>query len=277
MTDNTKYDSEALEKMKGHLNILEVYPASGQGEGVLTGVPSTFVRTAGCSVGCAFCDTKYSWATKNASANWETLDYLIGHVKLCGLRHIVVTGGEPLQQHLPTLQTFLNMLHTEGYHVTVETSGNFAEYSTIEQQREFLQGISDDVFWSLSPKLPSAYSNQAPLTTEFFDFWIGATKNRQFKLVFSSVSEITEWMPKFLLVSASRYLQNHVVFQPVTPSYHKSLTEGSQKIVLLDLWRAGQEEVMRILQLDAEGLYDKFTFMVRPQTHYFLYDRKRLV
>ena len=32
-----------------------------QGEGATAGVPAVFARLQGCSVGCEWCDTKYSW------------------------------------------------------------------------------------------------------------------------------------------------------------------------------------------------------------------------
>lgn len=32
-----------------------------QGEATFTGMPSLFIRTQGCDVGCGFCDTKFTW------------------------------------------------------------------------------------------------------------------------------------------------------------------------------------------------------------------------
>ncbi len=43
------------------MRIAEIYK-SVQGEGFLTGVESTFVRTSGCNLRCWYCDTPYtSW------------------------------------------------------------------------------------------------------------------------------------------------------------------------------------------------------------------------
>jgi len=49
-----------LPSSRTSLRIAETF-FSIQGEGPTAGLPAVFVRVQGCSVGCAWCDTKYSW------------------------------------------------------------------------------------------------------------------------------------------------------------------------------------------------------------------------
>ena len=50
-----------------------------QGEGLLTGVPSVFIRTSGCNLRCRWCDTPYtSW---EPTGQRETLEGLMAIVE----------------------------------------------------------------------------------------------------------------------------------------------------------------------------------------------------
>ncbi len=110
-----------------------------QGEGPTAGIPAVFVRLQGCSVGCAWCDTRYSWDP--AGGREVSLDALISEVRAYPCRRVVVTGGEPLES--PLFSPLLTSLHLEGFDVEIETSG------TREPPPEPLRGVQ----WNVSLKL----------------------------------------------------------------------------------------------------------------------------
>lgn len=102
----------------GRLRISEVF-VSRQGEGGLAGTDSFFVRTSGCNLRCWFCDTPYaSWRPENETASVERL---VERAIESGLRHAVITGGEPLLQ--PAVGPLTRALSDAGLHVTIETAG----------------------------------------------------------------------------------------------------------------------------------------------------------
>ncbi len=90
---------------------------SVQGEGLLAGVPSTFVRVSGCNLRCAWCDSpKSSWQPEGTR---QTLDELVAFCAE-GPRHVVVTGGEPLL--FAEAAELTRRLAHAGHHVTIETA-----------------------------------------------------------------------------------------------------------------------------------------------------------
>ena len=87
-----------------------------QGEGKHTGMPAVFLRLAGCSMGCAWCDTKYAFAGGQEMNNLELL-VALSHYPC---KTVVVTGGEPTEQDLPAL---ISVLKSAGHIVHIETNG----------------------------------------------------------------------------------------------------------------------------------------------------------
>ena len=124
------------------MRIAEIY-ASLQGEGMLAGTPSAFVRTSGCNLRCAWCDTPFtSWEPEGDD---RPVAAVLDAVRATGTRHAVVTGGEPLL--LRDTVGLCAALRAEGVHVTVETAGTVLPPG-------FTGGLAD--LFSISPKLASS-------------------------------------------------------------------------------------------------------------------------
>jgi 7-carboxy-7-deazaguanine synthase len=98
------------------VRITEIF-ASIQGESTRVGLPTVFVRLTGCPLRCSWCDTEYAFQ----GGERRDLDDILATIAGLGIRHICVTGGEPLAQKgcLP----LLTALCDAGYSVSLETSG----------------------------------------------------------------------------------------------------------------------------------------------------------
>ena len=75
------------------IQISEIF-YSIQGEGLLAGRPSVFVRLAGCPLRCRWCDTQY--ALNSSAGKKMSIDQIITQVKKYSPPYVVITGGEPL-------------------------------------------------------------------------------------------------------------------------------------------------------------------------------------
>lgn len=90
-----------------------------QGEGKLAGVPSVFIRLAGCPLRCRWCDTKYAWP-EDSGESMEPLE-ILDKISSYQTTFVVITGGEPMVHG--GLGELIRLLHQRDYHLTVETAG----------------------------------------------------------------------------------------------------------------------------------------------------------
>jgi 7-carboxy-7-deazaguanine synthase len=92
-----------------------------QGEGLHAGRSAFFIRLAGCTVGCSWCDTKHSWpVASHPSRPLEQLALVAGEAAAAGAAFVVITGGEPLHHNLDALCAALKPV---GLPLHLETSG----------------------------------------------------------------------------------------------------------------------------------------------------------
>ena len=106
----------------GALAIQEIFYTI-QGEGPFAGVPAVFVRTAGCTLHCMWCDSEFESGINNRLTPVEILSQVRevrgGHLSW-GWPLVVLTGGEPFRQDIRLL---IRTLIAAGYHVQIETAG----------------------------------------------------------------------------------------------------------------------------------------------------------
>ena len=97
------------------MRICEIFD-SIQGEGLTMGLPTTFVRTVGCNLRCAWCDTGYSFDGGDEMSVDDVVK-AVGDARL-----VCLTGGEPmLQEDSPELIRRLTGL---GKRIVLETNGS---------------------------------------------------------------------------------------------------------------------------------------------------------
>ena len=137
------------------MRVVELFH-SIQGEGFLVGVPSVFIRLAGCALRCAWCDTAYAWS--ETSGTTYTVAQLLDEVSRHRARHVVVTGGEPLiemdKRPRQGLHDLVRGLRQRGKHITIETAG-----------LAYVGALECDLM-SISPKLQMHRASDGPTMLE---------------------------------------------------------------------------------------------------------------
>lgn len=173
------------------LPVSEIF-SSIQGEGRFAGHPAMFIRLKYCNLGCAWCDTRFTWDPDKlepgellSPAQIATrVEKLIGG-DVIGRKafHVVITGGEPMlhQDRIPVLINRLKNVGLEFFEI--ETNGMFVP--SAEMTRE----VS---WWNCSPKLTNNGLTTEQNLVESALHAFAATGQADFKFVVKSEADIDE-------------------------------------------------------------------------------------
>ena len=133
--------------------VMEIFGPTIQGEGMVVGQKTMFVRTAGCDYSCSWCDSSFTWdgsgkhliVQMTAEEIWSELKRLGGN----GFSFVTISGGNPVL--LRNLEAFITILKENAIKIGVETQGS--------RWQEWLYDIDE---LTISPKPPSS-----KMTTDF--------------------------------------------------------------------------------------------------------------
>jgi 7-carboxy-7-deazaguanine synthase len=127
--------------------VMEIFGPTIQGEGMVVGQKTMFVRTAGCDYSCSWCDSAFTWDGSGkddinmleAEEIWSELKKLGGY----GFSFVTISGGNPAL--LKNLNGLIELLKKNNIKIGLETQGS--------KWQEWFYKIDE---LTISPKPPSS-------------------------------------------------------------------------------------------------------------------------
>lgn len=116
------------------MKICELF-RSIQGEGLIIGSLTFFVRVSGCNLNCKWCDTRYSKTEKGTDMSVDEIAEEAG-----GIRDICITGGEPLLQD--EVYELMDAFLERNKRIVLETNGSI-DISRVKKNQNLI--ISMDI------------------------------------------------------------------------------------------------------------------------------------
>lgn len=182
------------------MRIAEIY-LSVQGEGILAGTPSVFVRTSGCNLRCHFCDTPFtSWQPEGEDMSLEEINLAVENMNC---EHVVLTGGEPMLY--AELVPLCERIWDAGRHITIETAGTLSL-----PVRCHLMSISPKLSNS-TPHTGQRWAERHEVTRHAPSVMRDLMTRYEYQLKFviaeeSDVKEVVEYLQEFPDVDRSRVM-----------------------------------------------------------------------
>jgi 7-carboxy-7-deazaguanine synthase len=106
--------------------VLEIFGPTIQGEGMVIGQKTMFVRTAGCDYSCSWCDSAFTWdGSAKDDIQQMTAEEIWAELKRVGgdnFSFVTISGGNPAL--LKNLDVFIDLLQENDMKIGIETQGS---------------------------------------------------------------------------------------------------------------------------------------------------------
>lgn len=233
--------------------VMEIFGPTVQGEGMVIGQKTMFIRTAGCDYSCAWCDSAFTWdGTAKDEIRQLTVSAIVQELRETGgdsFSHVTISGGNPaLIRHLGGL---VDALHDQKIEVALETQGSL-------WQDWFLD--IDDL--TLSPKPPS--SKMKPnmgILDDIINRLTNASSNFSLKVVIFDEEDLN-----FAQMLHERYPHAPFYIQTGNDQVH----EADNQRLVSDLITRYEWLIDRVMERPALN-----RVRVLPQLHTFVWGNKR--
>jgi len=234
--------------------ILEIFGPTIQGEGMVIGRKTMFIRTAGCDYSCSWCDSKFTWdGSEKENIRMMEPGEIFARLKEVGgnvFGHVTISGGNP--GLLTQIDELVDLLHEHDLKVALETQGS-------RWQNWFMK--IDDL--TLSPKPPSS---RMKTNVETLDFIIKSLEKEQAGKFSLKVVVFDQQDLDYAIFIHERY-PNVELYLQVGNDDLKTVNQDQFLPYLLEKYEWLIDQVMK-----SEQLRD---VRVLPQLHTYLWGNKR--
>ncbi|MBU8918372.1 7-carboxy-7-deazaguanine synthase QueE [Bacillus sp. FJAT-29953] len=235
--------------------VMEIFGPTIQGEGMVIGQKTMFVRTAGCDYSCSWCDSSFTWdgTGKNdirmmeAEEIWEELKRVGGK----NFSFVTISGGNPAL--LKNLDEFIKILKANQIKIGLETQGS--------RWQDWFFEIDE---LTISPKPPSS---KMETDFEILDEIIGKLKQNDVPQQFSLKIVVFDDLD-YEYAKAVHFRYPEVPFFVQVGNDHLSTMDNQE--LLLHLINEYERLIDRVMQ-DS----DMNNVKILPQLHTFLWGNKR--